>query len=149
MHIIYLAPTSSSHPVEDAAPGGGRNGVGGGVGAAPLRYGFTGKGRNTLSPWVNSSYTYSLLQLNLGSNPISKLEVASSLNLFNQARNMYHYNYQNCTSRYYPKVYIGTAQTIAIQWNYDSQNTSKPPANQWPNSYQSNTQKGEANTEGL
>ena len=81
----------------------------------------------------------------MGSNFIGNLEVVSQLNLFNQARHMYHYNYQNCTSRYYPKVYLGTTQTIALAWNYDRQNGTVTTLPNWPQSYQSNTQKGEAN----
>ena len=57
---------------------------------------------------------------------------------------MYYYNYQNCTSRYYPKLYLGTVQTIAQGWNSDGQNGTETTLPNWPNSYQSNTQKGEA-----
>ena len=80
--------------------------------------------------------------MNLGSNFIGNLEVVSQLNLFNQARHMYHYNYQNCTSRYYPKVYIGTLQSTSKEWNIDQQTGIKYPEN-WP---QNSSQKGEANS---
>ena len=135
---MILARTSYS-ATEPAAPGEGRGGgIGGG---APYRYGHTAPGYCAISPWVNSSYTYSLLQLNIGSNPNSRLEVVSQLNLFNQACAMYHYNYQNCTSRYYPRVYIGTSQTIAAGWNYDYQKGINHPST-WP---EKKPQKGEAN----
>ncbi len=137
-----LAPTSYG-VAESATPGSGRGGSVG-SGGAPIRYEFTGRGRNTISPWNDATYTYSILQLNLGSNPNSKLQVVSTLNTVNIGIYMYAYNLSNSTSRYYPKVYIGTAQTLGIGWNYDSQNTSKPPANQWPQNFGQTSQKGEA-----
>ena len=80
----------------------------------------------------------------MGSNFIGNLEVVSQLNLFNQARHMYPYNYQNSTSRYYPKVYLGTLQSIAYWWLYDRQiyagSDIKIPEN-WP---LNPSQKGEA-----
>ena len=113
-------------------------GVEGGV---PTRYEVTNRGQLSISPWEDKGYVYSISQLQIRSNSSGNLEVVSSLNLFNQAHNMYHYNYQNCTSRYYPKVYIGTTQTIAKYWNLDKQNIEKYPEN-WP---ENSPQKGEAN----
>ena len=97
-----------------------------------------------LSPWNDATFAYSILQLYKGYNPSSKLEVVSGLNLSNQARQMYHFNHPYCTERYYPKVYIGTVQTIATGWNYDYQNIENHPSI-WP---EVKPQKGEANTEG-
>ena len=114
-----------------------------GGGGAPLRYEYTASGRSTISPWNDATFAYSILQLYKGYNPLSKIEVVSSLNLFNQGRAMYYYTLSDCPERYYPKVYIGTSQTIATGWLYDSQNTSKPPANQWPQNFGQTTQKGE------
>ena len=115
---MLLAPTSYS-TAESAAPGEGRGGgIGGG---APLRYDYTAPGYCTISPWVNSSCTYSLLQLNLGSNPLSKLEVVSLLNIPSQGHAMYHYNSANRTQKYNPKVYLSTLQSVALQWNRDYQ----------------------------
>ena len=71
---------------------------------------------------------------------MSKLEVVSLLNIPSQARNMYYYNSANHTQKYNPKVYIGTSQTIAIQWNFDLQNIEKYPET-WP---LNGPQKGEA-----
>ncbi len=116
----------------------------GGSGGAPIRYEFTGRGRNTISPWNDATYTYSILQLNLGSNPISKLEVASALNTVNIGIYMYAYDYTNCTAKYAPKVYIGTPQTLGRGWNFDAQNIENYPSI-WPQSYQQVPQKGEAN----
>ena len=83
--------------------------------------------------------------LNTGTNPLSRIEVVSLLNILKIGKEMLHYNSYNCPERYYPKVYIGTSQTIATGWNRDSQNTSKPPANTWPQNFGQTSQKGEAN----
>ena len=77
----------------------------------------------------------------MGSNPLSRIEVVSSLNLFNQGRAMYYYTLSNRTQKYNPKVYIGTSQTIAIQWNVDQQTGINYPSI-WP---EIKPQKGEAN----
>ncbi len=82
-----------------------------------------------------------MLQINMGSNFIGNLEVVSQLNLFNQARNMYAYNYQNSTSRYYPKVYLSTLQTLSNNWLYDRQTGINYPSI-WP---EVKPQKGEVN----
>ncbi len=139
-----LAPTT--YPTEGIAPGDDRGGVGGGA-AVPTRYQVTARSHLGFAPWEDKSYTYSILQIGNGSNSISKLEVVSQLNLLSQARYTYHYNSYNCPERYYPKVYIGTSQTIARNWNYDRQiyagSDIKIPEN-WPLNV---SQKGEANTE--
>ena len=107
----------------------------------PTRYQVTTRAKLSFSPWFESPYSYSILQLQIGYNPLSNLQVVSQLNLLSQARYTYHYNYQNCTSRYYPKVYIGTAQTLGIDWNFDAQNIENYPSI-WP---EVKPQKGEAN----
>ena len=139
LFICSLTLTSATHPGEDAAPGGGRSGVGGG---APTRYIMAARGFISISPWIESTWTYSISQLNLGGNFIGNLQVVSSLNTFNLGRLMYYYLGRNCTANYYPKVYIGTTQTTSLQWNYDNTFTS----NSWPKNYQQGPQKGEANT---
>ena len=113
----------------------------GGSGGAPARYAFTSRGWVALSPWIEIVYAYSLLQLNLGSNPNSRLEVVSTLNTLNLSHEMLHYNYANSLERYYPKVYLGTSQTIARNWNMDLQNIEKYPEI-WP---EKKPQKGENN----
>ena len=135
-----LTPTSDVNPAEGIAPGDGRGGVGAG-GAVPTRYAFTVRGWVALSPWNQSEFAYSILQLKLGSNFISKLEVVSMLNITSQAYNMYCYS-ANRTAKYNPKVYLGTSQTIARNWNLDSQYIEKYPEI-WP---EIKSQKGEANT---
>ncbi len=84
------------------------------------------------------------MQLYMGSNFMANLEVVSTLNTLNIGRNSYYYAYDTSTAKYTPKVYIGTSQTIAKNWNLDKQNIQKYPEI-WP---QSSQQKGEANTEG-
>ncbi len=135
---MLLTPTNNAHPVEEAAPGSGRNGVGV-EGGAPTRYEVTNRGQLALSPWSTNPVTISYM--NLGTNSISNLQVVSQLNLFNQARHMYHYNYQSCPSNYYPKLYLGTVQTTATSWNHDRQNIENHPSI-WP---EIKPQKGEAN----
>ncbi len=115
-----------------------------GGGGAPLRYEYTAGGFSSFQPWNETSCAYSILQLYKGYNPLSKIEVVSLLNLFNQAHQMYAYSPAYCTERYYPKVYIGTTQTIAKNWNYDRQTGINYPEN-WP---EVKPQKGEANSEG-
>ena len=58
---MLLTLTSATHPGEDAAPGGGRSGVGGG---APTRYIMAARGFISISPWIESTWTYSISQLN-------------------------------------------------------------------------------------
>ena len=72
---------------------------------------------------------------------MANLEVVSTLNTLNIGRNSYYYYIGNCTQNYYPKVYIGTSQTIAKNWNFDQQTGINYPSI-WP---QNSPQKGEAN----
>ena len=145
----YTAPESAAHLVEDVSPGDGRNG-GAGQGGEPLRYTFLGRGVIGLSPWSNPSEAYTLGQMYLGYNPLSKIEIVSGLNVFNYASGSLAYNSGNRTQKYNPKVYIGTSQTIAKNWNYDRQTGINHPETtlpNWPQSYQQVSQKGEANSE--
>ena len=144
--MLALTPTNNTHPVEEAAAGSGRNGVGveGGV---PTRYEVTNRGQLSISPWEDKGYVYSISQLQIRSNSSGNLQVVSGLNLSNQARHIYHYSTNISTENYYPKVYLGTNQTIATGWFYDHQiyagNVIKMPEN-WP---LNKPQKGEANSE--
>ena len=142
MHIIYLASTSYS-TAESAAPGGGGGGVGG-SGGAPARYAYTAGAFLGLSPWNDDKYTYSISQLKLGNNFISNLEVVSSLNLFNQARCLYYFNYLDSPTKYAPKVYLATIQTTGINWIYNYEDSWKNTQKMdWPQNFQV-SQKGEA-----
>ena len=129
---------TSYHLTEAATPGSGRGGVGGG---APLRYDYTSRAFCALSPWNDATFAYSILQLKLGSNFISKLEVVSMLNIPSQAHQMYYYNTANRTQKYNPKVYLGTLQSTSVEWNMEIQHTINYPSI-WP---EVKPQKGEAN----
>ena len=76
-----------------------------------------------------------MLQINQGSNPLSKLEVVSSLNVLNSALGMYGYSSNTRPERYYPKLYLATIQTTGINWISDTQTYAgsdiKIPEN-WP-----------------
>ncbi len=95
------------------------------MGQVTNRTGLTSHGFVGLSPWSDSKYTYSVLQINLGSNFIAKLEIVSALNSFNLALQMYHFNYVNCTSKYNPKLYLGAFQTTSENWDLDYQDPTK------------------------
>jgi len=64
-------------------------------------------------------------------------------------------NYVNCTKKYNPKVYMGAIQSVAKNWNIDTQNAQNYPAadleksGSWPNLYQASGQKTTANTDAL
>ena len=136
-----LTPTSYSTP-EDVTPGNGRGGGIGG-GGEPLRYVHTAQAFCTISPWNDNESIYGIGQINLGNNFISNLEVVSALNTLNLSTNSLHYNHANCTSRFYPKVYLSTLQSVALQWNYDSQKYANKPIQKpstWP---EKGPQKGE------
>ena len=115
-------------------------GVEGGV---PTRYEVTNRGQLSISPWEDKGYVYSISQLQIRSNSIGNLQVVSGLNLSNQARQMYHFNHPYCTERYYPKVYIGTSQTIATEWFYEYKNFIETTLPNWPQNFGQTTQKGE------
>ena len=137
MSDYHLASTSY-RTTEAATPGSGRGGAIG-SGGAPVRYEFTAASFTTISPYIETGYNYGMAQLNLGSNFISKLEVVSGLNAINLGTYTYHYNSNNCTTKYNPKIYLGTFQTIAAGWNYDTQKGINYPSI-WP---QNSSQKGE------
>ena len=88
------------------------------------------------------------MQLYMGSNFMANLEVVSTLNTLNLGRSMFYYGYDINTKKYNPKVYLGTTQTIATNWNSNDDSVQNPPANQWPQNFGQVSQKGEANTEG-
>ena len=138
-----LTPTSYGS-AEPTTPGGGGEGGAVGGGAAPLRYGYTGRGRLTFSPWDDPLYEYSLGQHQMGSNSLSKLEVVSSLNCLNIGYYMYHYNTINCTEKYAPKIYINASITVAEGWTWDLNNYVETTLPNWPQNFGQVSQKGEA-----
>ena len=101
-----------------------------------------------LQSWCVSKFEYSILQIALGSNPISKLEVVSAPNVLSYAVNSLFYSTKEDTAKYNPMVYLGTISATSSGWIYDGQdatNQVKIDPKNWPNSYQANTQKGEYN----
>ena len=113
----------------------------------PARYNFTRRGWAFLQSWCVSKFEYSILQIALGSNPISKLEVVSAPNVLSYAVNSLFYSTKEDTAKYNPMVYLGTISATSSGWIYDGQdatNQVKIDPNTWP---QSNTQKGEANNQ--
>ncbi len=87
--------------------------------SSQVRSSLTSQGYLTISPWIDQLWTYSLAQINLGSNPIGSLEIVSALNSFNLGRSMLHYHSPSRTAQYNPKVYLGAVQSVSPEWNYD------------------------------
>jgi len=85
-----------------------------------VRTSLTSRGIHGFSAWNYSGYSYTLGQINLGSNPLSKLEVASCLNLFNYASYSWWYSEDRAAAKYNPKVYFGTIQGVSKYWNLES-----------------------------
>ncbi|HBD06488.1 MAG TPA: hypothetical protein DCY93_03655, partial [Firmicutes bacterium] len=92
------------------------------MGTVNLRNEQTSRGWVSFSPWNEAKYNGSILQLTLGNNFISSLEIVSALNSLNLAHCQYHYNLISCTKKFNPKLYLGTIQTASTNWNYDIQN---------------------------
>ncbi len=88
--------------------------------SSQARSSLTSQGYLAISPWNDSNCTYVTSQLNLGNNPISKLEVVSALNSFNLACWQYHFNMSCCYQKYNPMVYLSTIQTTAIGYLFDN-----------------------------
>lgn len=85
----------------------------------------TSRGFVALAPWNQLNYEYTISQINLGNNSISRLEIVSSLNSFNLARYYYYFNSGSCPSHYNPKVYLSTVQSVAFEWNQDFESDQK------------------------
>ncbi len=92
------------------------------MGSVTNRTSFTSRARASLSTWNDPNYTYTVLQLNLGNNPLRKIEIVSALNSLNYGYHTYYYDYRYCYEKYNPKVYLGAVQGVAYQWNRDVQN---------------------------
>ncbi len=95
------------------------------MGKVNIRTSYTSRGFVGLSSYNDVNFTYSVLMINLGSNPLSKIEIVSSLNSFNLERELYTYYYANRTKKYNPKVYLGAIHTAAKNWISDIQNGQK------------------------
>ncbi|HBD06379.1 MAG TPA: hypothetical protein DCY93_03100 [Firmicutes bacterium] len=75
----------------------------------------------SFGPWNYESQNYALGQINLGSNPLSKVEIVSVLNSFNYATFSWWYDAPYATPKYNPKVYMSTVQSVSKSWLYDYQ----------------------------
>ncbi len=82
----------------------------------------------SFGPWNSAENNYSIGQINIGSNPLSKLEVASCLNLFDYAKFSWWYDAPYSPQKYNPKVYLGTVQSVAYQWIYDRDSARENPS---------------------
>ncbi len=91
------------------------------MGQVTNRNNLTSRGTIPLGAWINPNSTYMLLQLILGSNPSSKLEVVSALNSFNISDRMLQYYHASFYEKYNPKIYLGAVQSVAEKWNQDLQ----------------------------
>ncbi|HBD06566.1 MAG TPA: hypothetical protein DCY93_04070 [Firmicutes bacterium] len=91
------------------------------MGYVKVRTAVTSKGFGIFDSLSDKYYTYSVLKINTGTNPMSRLEVVSLLNSFNITTSMFFYGYNNRTAKYNPKVYLSAVQSVAPGWNYDYQ----------------------------
>ncbi len=88
--------------------------------SSQVRTSVTSKGVHSFTAWNYGGYSYSLGQINLGSNPISGLEVVSALNLFNYGPYTWWYDERKATQKYNPKVYLGAVQSVSKYWQIES-----------------------------
>jgi len=100
------------------------------MGEIKIRNSLTSRGYLGLNPYIGNLGKYEVANINLGNNPLSKIEIVSALNSFNLAPCQYHYNYYNCLDKYYPKIYLGTIQGVGYHWNYDA-DSSRPNGQNW------------------
>lgn len=103
------------------------------MGAA--RDNYTSRGDCVFSPWNDSNHTYSLLQLDLGTTPLTKLEVVSMLNACNISRVSLQYYDYNRPKKYYIKLYLGTQNTVGFAWNFDMENVQNKKEIPWLESF--------------
>ena len=85
-----------------------------------------------------------MLQIYLGYEALSKIEIISLLNIKTQARDMYAHDHSSRTSKYNPKVYLGTLDSLSVSWISDTlKGATIIDPNTWPKNYQQGPQKGE------
>ncbi|HBD06183.1 MAG TPA: hypothetical protein DCY93_02090 [Firmicutes bacterium] len=104
------------------------------MGEVTIKNKRTPRGYLVFSPWNDETLKYTIFQIALGYNPISKLEIVSSLNIGNYATAMYLYSYTTRTKKYNPKVYLSAVETMAYQWTFDRQNAQNDPAEKYEKS---------------
>ncbi len=89
------------------------------MGSVNIRTSQTSRGIHAQSPIDGAVNIYTLTTINLGNNPLSKLEIVSSLNSFNLASAMYYYSSNGYPQKYNPKLYLSAFQTVSPEWNSD------------------------------
>ncbi len=92
------------------------------MGQVTIRNSRTSQAFLALSPLNDESSRYTIGQINLGSNSMSRLEIVSSLNVLNLGHSTYEYFQPNRTEKYNPKVYFSAVQSVAFYWTTDVQN---------------------------
>ncbi len=85
-----------------------------------VRTAYTSKSIFSFSAYKGNNSKYEAANINLGNNPISLLEIASCLNIFNYGIYSLWYSRAACTTKYNPKVYFGTVQSLAYNWIFDN-----------------------------
>ncbi len=95
------------------------------MGKVTNRTSLTSRGWDLLTPWNDVSGKYSILQLYIGNNFISLLEIVSALNLINIGHSNNYFYTGNCFEKYNPKIYFGTVQTTSEDWNFDTDSARK------------------------
>ncbi len=92
------------------------------MGQVTNRISLTSSGSISMNPWNGDGNMYSPITINVGSNPLTKIEIVSALNSFNLTYAMYEYYTGNRPAKYNPKVYLSAVQSVANRWNFDTQN---------------------------
>ncbi len=104
------------------------------MGQVTIRTSYTSRGILGLAPYSGNYSSYEICNINLGSNPLSKIEIVSALNSINLGRWEYLYNHVCCPQKYNPKLYLSAFQSMAPQWNYDNNSglSGEQKSGSWP-----------------
>lgn len=83
-----------------------------------------------ITPRSYPGQTYGIAQLNNGNQSISQLELVSMISLKNIGqRVMEYYPTGSISTKYNPKIYISTQNTIAVDWQKEYET---PSLSTWP-----------------
>lgn len=75
-----------------------------------------------LSPWINTGCLNSVVQILLGTNSISILEVVSLLNITSISHYFIDYSNSLRSPKYNPRIYLGALSSVAETWNNNMNN---------------------------
>ncbi len=89
------------------------------MGSVDGRNNISSKGIYALASFYGYHNQNSIHTINLGSNPVSLLEVVSSLNSFNLGHFHFHHYIRISPEKFNLKVYLGAVYSVSHQWNYD------------------------------